>query len=133
MNKEQRTELDMMLQDLASTLTGVDGMNRTEATRKLHCLQDIAVIHIMIDDLLAETDDLETQLYIMDAVMKICWRLMDVNGFDGDTRARALSNMIKGTKLEDHGADLLAFRVMQNSKAAQKRKEKEDEGNDGEH
>ena len=128
MNKEQRVELDMMLQDIASSLTGVNGMNRTEANRKLHCLQDIAIIHIMIDDLLVETDELETQLYIMDAVMKICWRLMEVNGFDGNERAKALSNIVKGTSFEDHGADLMAFRVMQNAKAKQKVKETKDDG-----
>ena len=133
MDKEQQVELDMMMQDLASDLTGVNGMNRTEVNRKLHCLKDVAIIHVMVNDLLAETDELEPQLYIMDAVMKICWRLMEVNGFDGTMRARALSNMVKGTKFENHGADLLAFRTMQNNKAWQKKKEKEGEGNDGEH
>ena len=115
MNPEERQELDKMLQDVMSLWMGIDeDLTRTDANRQVMCLQDISIIHMMVNVVLDETDDPKIQLYIMDAIMKIVWRLMEVNGMGKKERNVVLGTFFIGTKFEGRQQELLNFRMASN-------------------
>lgn len=121
MDKKLRGELDMMIQDMTSRIMGEDDKaTRTEVNRKLLCLQDIAIVHLTIDEILEETEDLDTQIRIMDALMKVVCRIMDINGLDEDTQALAALHIFEDTRFEEHVPKLMKYRINLDSKMGEK-------------
>ena len=132
MTDKEREELDKMLQDAATDWMGMcNNKTRTEANRQILCLKDIAIIRMMVNVVLGETDDPNIQLYIVDAIMKIVWQLLEVSGFDSALRNIVLGNFLRGTKFESRQSDLAMFRITRNAELFGKNKEGEKE--DGKH
>lgn len=121
MDKKLREEMDMMIQDLTSRIMGEDDKaTRAEVNRKLLCLQDIAIIHLTIDEIIEETEDFDTQIRVMDALMKIVCRIMDFNGLDDDTQALTALHLFEGTRFEKHVPELMEYRINLDNKTEEK-------------
>ena len=121
MDEKERIELDKTMQDIVSDMLACnENMTRTEAQRKLLCLQDVSVAHTMIDAILEESDDLNIQLHMVDAIMKVCWSIMRVNGFTSGDMSQVLTNFLKGTAFEEHEKDFLEFRRESNKRIKEK-------------